>query len=76
MLLNRVLPESQRINLWWIPSMVYNLKATMPISVPKMLMKRGLLGEPLPEVNASNFKNVFPRSASNVLCPPVRPVFR
>ncbi|HQG27593.1 MAG TPA: hypothetical protein PLY73_03485 [Candidatus Ozemobacteraceae bacterium] len=56
--------------------MVYNLKATMPISVPKMLMKRGLLGEPLPEVNASNFKNVFPRSASNVLCPPVRPVFR
>ncbi|HOT30110.1 MAG TPA: DUF4105 domain-containing protein [Candidatus Ozemobacteraceae bacterium] len=75
-LLNRVLPESQRINLWWIPSMVYNLKATMPISVPKMLMKRGLLGEPLPEVNASNFKNVFPRSASNVLCPPVRPVFR
>ncbi len=75
-LLNRVLPESQRINLWWVPSMVYNMKATMPISVPKMLMKRGLLGEPLPEVNASNFKGVFTRSASNASCPPVRPVFK
>lgn len=75
-LLNRVLPESQRINLWWIPSMVYNMKATMPISVPKMLMKRGLMGEPLPEVNASNFKGMFTRSASNTPCPPVRPVFK
>ncbi len=75
-LLNRVLPESKRIDLWWIPSMVYNMKATMPISVPKMLMKRGLLGEPLPEVNASNFKRMFTRSVSNTPCPPVRPVFK
>ncbi len=75
-LLNRVLPESQRINLWWIPSMVYNMKATMPIAVPKMLMKRGLMAEPLPEVNASNFKGMFTKSVSNATCPPVRPVFR
>ncbi len=58
-LLNRVLPPDRRINLWIIPSMIYNLRATMPIIVPKMLMKKGLLGEPLPEVNGRNFRQVF-----------------
>lgn len=58
-LLNRVLPAERRINLWTIPSMVYNLRATMPVIVPKMLMKKGLVGEPLPEVNARNFRQTF-----------------
>ncbi len=75
-LLNRVLPESQRINLWWIPSMAYNMRATTPVVVPKMLMKRGLLGEALPEVNAANFKKVFAPRPPIGLMPPVRPVLR
>ena len=77
-LINRVLPEQQRINLWWIPSMVYNMRATTPVVVTKMLMKKGLLGEPLPEVKASNFRKIFapPQSRPAAPPPPIRPVFR
>jgi len=75
-LINRVLPQNQRINLWWIPSMVYNMRATTPVVVAKMLTKKGLLGQPLPEVNASNFNRVFSRKRSTSAPPPVRPVFR
>lgn len=71
-LLNRVLPEPQRINLWWIPSMVYNMRATTPVVVPKMLMKRGLLDEALPEVNAANCRNIFALPSAFEAMPPVR----
>ena len=75
-LLNRVLPEVQRVNMWWLPSMVYNMQATTPVVVPKMLMKRGLLCEVLPEVNGSNFRRIFARPKPQGSCPPVRPVFK
>ncbi len=55
MLLNRVLPPSRQIKLWTIPSVLYNFKATMPISVVKMLQKKGLLDEPLPEITPETF---------------------
>lgn len=52
-LLNRVLPK--KIKMWWIPSLVYNLRATMPGYVPALLTKKGILGPPLPELNRSNY---------------------
>ncbi|MFZ5949684.1 MAG: DUF4105 domain-containing protein [Candidatus Rifleibacteriota bacterium] len=76
-LINRVLPQNQRVSLWWIPSMIYNMKATTPVVVPKMLKKKGLLGEVLPAVKASNFKKAFVRKTGpSKPVPPVRPVFR
>ena len=56
-MLNRVLPENKRVKLWTIPGMLYNPKATMPLSVLKMLKKKGLIGEPISTINQQNFAN-------------------
>ncbi|PKL49977.1 MAG: hypothetical protein CVV42_04775 [Candidatus Riflebacteria bacterium HGW-Riflebacteria-2] len=42
-MLNRVLEAKRKVNMWWLPNMVYNLKATVPVAVPKMLIKKGIL---------------------------------
>lgn len=54
-LLNRVLPEDKQIKLWAIPSMIYNPKATMPLSVVKTLKKKGIIGEPIGAINREHF---------------------
>ena len=36
--------------------MVNNFKATMPVLVPNMLIKKGLADPALPEVNPENWK--------------------
>ncbi|HNV72096.1 MAG TPA: DUF4105 domain-containing protein, partial [Candidatus Ozemobacteraceae bacterium] len=53
-LANRVLPKEKRIRLWAIPNMIYNFKATMPLSLAKKLKKLDLIGDPLPKVTAKN----------------------
>ncbi|MCX5792696.1 MAG: DUF4105 domain-containing protein [Elusimicrobia bacterium] len=58
--INRVLPEAQRITMWTIPYLAYNLRATMPVWVPKYLQGKGLLGPELGEVNAANYRNPLP----------------
>lgn len=60
-LLNRVLPPEKRIKLWKIPSMIYNLKATMPVSVVKLLKKNGLIGEAALTITKDNFVTDFSR---------------
>lgn len=44
-----------KIKFWTIPSMIYNVRATMPVIVPKYLQKKGLLGKECQEVNKTNF---------------------
>ncbi len=61
-LLNRVLPADKQFKLWTIPGVVYNLRATMPLSLVKLLSKKGYIGEPLREVNNQNFSTEFPPS--------------
>jgi len=58
-LMNRVLPENKRIKLWKIPGMIYNPKATMPLSVVKMLKKKGFIGEPLVTITRQNFEEAL-----------------
>jgi len=60
-LLNRVLPAEKKIKLWKIPSMIYNLKATMPVAVVKLLKKRGLIGEAALTITKDNFVTDFNR---------------
>lgn len=52
-LLNKV--AKANIKFWTLPSMVYNVRATMPVMVPKYLQKKGLLGKEFPQVNKTNF---------------------
>ena len=54
-LLNGVLPEKQRVPLWTIPSLIYNLNATMPVWVPPYLQKKGLLGPELPVLDGTSY---------------------
>ncbi|NLF97470.1 MAG: DUF4105 domain-containing protein [Candidatus Riflebacteria bacterium] len=42
-MLNRVLEPKRKVNMWWLPNMVYNLRATVPVAVPKFLIKKGIL---------------------------------
>lgn len=44
-----------KIKFWTIPSMIYNVRATMPVMVPKYLQKKGLLGKEYPPVTKKNF---------------------
>jgi hypothetical protein len=55
MLMNRVLPEKQRMRMWTIPYLVYNVRATMPVIVPGYLQGKGLLGPELGTIDASNY---------------------
>ncbi|NLI79455.1 MAG: DUF4105 domain-containing protein [Candidatus Riflebacteria bacterium] len=52
-LVNHVIPK--KIKLWTIPSLIYNVRATMPRLVPSYLQKKGLLGKELPEINETNY---------------------
>jgi hypothetical protein len=56
-----VLAKDKQIKLWKIPGMLYNLKATMPVSVVKMLKKKGLIGEPSLTITKDNFVTDFDR---------------
>ena len=55
-LINGVVPEQQRVKMWTVPYLVYNMNATMPTKVPATLQEKGLLGPELPAVNAVNYK--------------------
>lgn len=44
-----------KIKFWTIPSMIYNVRATMPVMVPKYLQKKGLLGKEYAPVTKKNF---------------------
>ncbi|MFZ2961411.1 MAG: DUF4105 domain-containing protein [Candidatus Ozemobacteraceae bacterium] len=54
-LFNHVLPKDKQIRMWLLPSFIYNFRATMPVLVPNMLIKNGLLEKALPEINRANF---------------------
>ncbi len=44
-----------KIKFWTIPSMIYNVRATMPVMVPKYLQKKGLLGKECTTIDKKNF---------------------
>ncbi len=44
-----------KIRFWTIPSMIYNVRATMPTMVPKYLQGKGLIGNEYPAVTRDNF---------------------
>ncbi len=50
-MLNRVLEAKRRVNMWWLPNMVYNLRATLPVAVPKMLIRKGILKNSLKKID-------------------------
>lgn len=54
-LLNHVLEKKRQVKMWWLPSMIYNFRATMPVIVPPMLIKRGIVGKELPEINKGSY---------------------
>ena len=45
----------KKLRFWTIPSMIYNVRATMPTMVPKYLQGKGLIGKEFPAVTAENF---------------------
>ena len=58
--INRVLPENRRIRMWTIPYLAYNVRATMPVMVPKYLQGKGLLGPELGVINDTNYQVPLP----------------
>ncbi|MFZ2958426.1 MAG: DUF4105 domain-containing protein [Candidatus Ozemobacteraceae bacterium] len=52
-LFNKVMEK--KIRMWLIPSLIYNLRATMPTLVPSYLIKKGILEKSLPEINKTNY---------------------
>lgn len=54
-LLNSALPKERQVKLWAIPSIIYNPKATMPLSVVKTLRKKGILNEQVANITRDTF---------------------
>jgi hypothetical protein len=44
-----------KLRFWTIPSMIYNVRATMPTMVPKYLQGKGIIGKEYPAVTRDNF---------------------
>jgi len=44
-----------KLRFWTIPSMIYNVRATMPTMVPKYLQGKKLIGKEYPPVTRENF---------------------
>ncbi len=44
-----------KLRFWTIPSMIYNVRATMPTMVPKYLQGKGLIGNEYPAITKDNF---------------------
>lgn len=47
--------SNKKIRFWTVPKLVYNVRTTMPNLVPAYLLKKGVVGRRLTEVNAKNF---------------------
>lgn len=47
--------SKSKIRYWTIPSMIYNVRATMPTMVPGYLQKKGLIEKERQEINEKNF---------------------
>jgi hypothetical protein len=58
--MNRVLPENRRIHMWTIPYLAYNVRATMPVMVPKYLQGKKLLGPEMTTINETNYQVPLP----------------
>lgn len=56
LLYNRVVEKARQVKLWTIPSLIYNFRATMPVLVPGLLIKKKLLEKPLAEINHENWE--------------------
>lgn len=55
-LLNRVTEPEKHIKLWKIPGLIYNLKATMPLSLAKLLKKKGIIAaDPLRTISSKDY---------------------
>ena len=59
-LLNRVLPPDRQLKLWTIPSVLYNVKTTMPVKLINSMIKKGLIGEAVGEVTTKRFTTEMP----------------
>lgn len=46
----------KKIRFWTLPSMIYNVRATMPTMVPSYLYKKGLLSEAFKTIDKSNYE--------------------
>lgn len=57
-LLNRVLDE--KLDMWWIPNALYNMKVTAPIHVFKTLMQKNIISDVEFELKRSNLSQFFP----------------
>jgi hypothetical protein len=45
----------KKIRFWTLPSMIYNVRATMPTMVPSYLYKKGLLSKAYKTIDKNNY---------------------
>jgi len=56
-LINSVLEDNRKIKGGWLPEIIYRAKATFPDSIAALLLKKGIVGKPLPEVTNANYQD-------------------
>ena len=58
-LINSVLDKNQKIKAGWLPEIIYRVKTTFPDAIAATLVKKGIVGKPLPVVDAGNYRYAY-----------------
>lgn len=55
-LINSAVSEDRKVKEGWLPEIIYRTQATFPDAMTRLLIKRGLSGEAMPDILNSNYK--------------------
>jgi hypothetical protein len=57
--------SERKVRHWTLPSMIYNVKATMPTMVPKYLYKKEILTKAYKTIDSTNYQKYLGKKTSN-----------
>lgn len=55
-LINSAVSEDRKIKEGWLPEIIYRTQASFPDTMTRLLVKKGLSGEALPDITRTNYK--------------------
>ena len=58
-LINSVLEDDKKIKAGWLPEIIYRARTTFPDSIAAVLLKKGIVSRPLPEITGANYQYAY-----------------
>ena len=58
-LINSVMEGNKKIKAGWLPEIIYRVKTTFPDAIAAVLLKKGIVSRPLPEITAADYQHAY-----------------